>query len=733
MSSVEVRPVLSDDCGTAISIERGVKQGCPLSPLLFALCYDPLIEALSRVEGAVVCAFADDLAVSAAKLDTIIKSMVHVHDFARFSGLRINAGKTHVLHSIPTTKADKRLLERGTWPEVGFCDSMTYLGVLMGIKITTVDVFNFAYMKFMDRFNSFYDTLRNSPLSHRIVIVNVFLNSLFSYLTKFYYIPYHEIVVRVRERVRKVVISFNGGGFSYAHLITTGKAKLRLSAPLRDLWALNVSSLATRQNLLGFDGSSDWKIPGYAVDKENWGTMLMEEHSVHAAQIVLADYLPRRGDGTIDASSLTDCPVKNRRYVYELLVSVADDYAFQRDQAPSTSVQAKLAKMGVPNPDESAQHIHTNSTLARPSFHSTVWSTQHSIIMNSLNTDTRLRRANIPIPLCATPSSPTIPLPCHICDSGRDSSYHIYTECSTVIAARRFFLSSLGLPWPTDVTPAHLSTLSYPPLRSYRKGKLLAIASTSFNWAVWKESRGYLRVACPRPRFHTRVSRLVSLASLKLDDAMNLGSRAGSLYGSAGSRDHAQTLAVREYMVSLMSQIPATAAIVFTDGSALGNPGPSGAGAHVEAPREVQPPPPPRTLGSPLGHGTNNMAELYAIGMGIQAARVTFPPGTPICVLTDSSYAIGCVTQGWNAKTNAKLVEAVKVVVHADSSAPTPTLHWVPGHCGVDGNEHADDVAVTAAKISRRDPSRGASFLSGALQDGSFGHLADVEPWTVPD
>ena len=47
-----------------IRIERGVKQGCPLSPLIFALCYDALLEKLETGGIGNFYAFADDLAIS---------------------------------------------------------------------------------------------------------------------------------------------------------------------------------------------------------------------------------------------------------------------------------------------------------------------------------------------------------------------------------------------------------------------------------------------------------------------------------------------------------------------------------------------------------------------------------------------------------------------------------------------------------------------------------------------
>ena len=45
---------------------NGVRQGCPLSPVLFALCLDPFIRKISIILGSrgVLRAYADDMAVA---------------------------------------------------------------------------------------------------------------------------------------------------------------------------------------------------------------------------------------------------------------------------------------------------------------------------------------------------------------------------------------------------------------------------------------------------------------------------------------------------------------------------------------------------------------------------------------------------------------------------------------------------------------------------------------------
>ena len=96
LSSIVVSSTLAPS--SVIPIKRGVKQGCPLSPTLFVLIYDPLVRALKRVEALKPRAAADDLAVASSSVELLVTDAIpRIDEFCSASGMGINRTKSVIL------------------------------------------------------------------------------------------------------------------------------------------------------------------------------------------------------------------------------------------------------------------------------------------------------------------------------------------------------------------------------------------------------------------------------------------------------------------------------------------------------------------------------------------------------------------------------------------------------------------------------------------------------------
>ncbi len=149
--------------------------------------------------------------------------------------------------------------------------------------------------------------------------------------------------------------------------------------------------------------------------------------------------------------------------------------------------------------------------------------------------------------------------------------------------------------------------------------------------------------------------------------------------------------------------------IIFSDGSARGNPGPGGWGAVVCADEKVI------ELGGREAHTTNNRMELTA---AIEALSLIKKGGADIILNTDSAYVVNGITKwvyGWqknNWKTSEKepvvnkdlWEELIKVAGINSSQIKSQfdgarKIKWnqIGGHVGVPGNERCDEIATSFA------------------------------------
>jgi len=132
---------------------------------------------------------------------------------------------------------------------------------------------------------------------------------------------------------------------------------------------------------------------------------------------------------------------------------------------------------------------------------------------------------------------------------------------------------------------------------------------------------------------------------------------------------------------------------VFTDGSAVPNPGEGGWGAVYVVEGEI--------IAECCGYGgqtTNNRMELMAL---IKAVDLV-PVGTATHVYSDSNLAVRTINEwaagwekrGWKRKSGrVENVDLVKSAYLAYKARPELTLVWIKAHVGFTWNEYADELA----------------------------------------
>lgn len=129
--------------------------------------------------------------------------------------------------------------------------------------------------------------------------------------------------------------------------------------------------------------------------------------------------------------------------------------------------------------------------------------------------------------------------------------------------------------------------------------------------------------------------------------------------------------------------------LVYSDGSALKNPGPSGCGWVVVRDGKVV-----YEGFEAIGYGTNQIAEIRAAAHGLN----DLPVGSTVDVHTDSLYVVKTMRGEFRKKAN---VEHWAFLDEAVRRHKVVKFHHVRGHAGHDLNERADVLANKGSAISK--------------------------------
>lgn len=143
--------------------------------------------------------------------------------------------------------------------------------------------------------------------------------------------------------------------------------------------------------------------------------------------------------------------------------------------------------------------------------------------------------------------------------------------------------------------------------------------------------------------------------------------------------------------------------IIYTDGCALGNPGPGGFGAVLMFGQHR------KEISEGFTLTTNNRMELLAV---ISALEKIKEPGHAITIFTDSKYVCNAVTEGWLFNWEKKGWNKVKNPDLWQKFLPLyrkfkPRFKWVKGHAGNVENERCDQLANAAALHKNKKIDRG--------------------------
>jgi ribonuclease HI len=132
---------------------------------------------------------------------------------------------------------------------------------------------------------------------------------------------------------------------------------------------------------------------------------------------------------------------------------------------------------------------------------------------------------------------------------------------------------------------------------------------------------------------------------------------------------------------------------VYTDGSALGNPGPGGYGIVMISGKHR------KDISQGFQLTTNNRMELLAV---IVALEIIKQPGAEVTIYSDSKYVIDSIVKGWvfswvkKAFKNKKNPDLWRRFLKIYPKHKVKFI-WVKGHAGNPLNERCDQLAVEAA------------------------------------
>ena len=163
---------------------------------------------------------------------------------------------------------------------------------------------------------------------------------------------------------------------------------------------------------------------------------------------------------------------------------------------------------------------------------------------------------------------------------------------------------------------------------------------------------------------------------------------------------------------------PKNKILIYTDGSAIGNPGPGGYGIVMKtADGKLK-----KTFSKGFKRTTNNRMELMAV---IDALKKIKDKSLPVEIYSDSKYVVEAIKNGWVNKWRAKRFAKAKnpdlwLEFLKASEGIDYKIFWVKGHNNHPENEECDRLAVKAAQNNPQYTDTGYEESTGSKDNTLF-------------
>ena len=192
-SNTKMKVRIGDLKSDSFEYKRGVRQGCPTSPLLFNIYIDDLLDSMDpiRVEGLLEgfrgLMFADDTVIAANDFNDLEHKLALVEQWMVDNGMEVNPSKCGVMIIKANDDIDIHKVQyRGE--EIPLVDSYVYLGVDFNNELDLQRMSQFRAQKGVERSRALTPTLRNYrvPLEYKRMLINSIIIPTLSYGTEIF-------------------------------------------------------------------------------------------------------------------------------------------------------------------------------------------------------------------------------------------------------------------------------------------------------------------------------------------------------------------------------------------------------------------------------------------------------------------------------------------------------------------------------------------------------------------